>query len=488
MKATAVIAWTTLGVLLSSAAALAIPIEHTRSLPKAPVALAPAATPRDRAHVSVGDALVMDARLGHAAIGKGASGETYLFASVTGADVPGTAAPPLDLAIVIDRSGSMKGQRMENATLAATGAVDRMRDGDGIVVVSFDTEPKVVVPYTAVAPSNRASIATAIRGIRLGGDTCISCGLDEARRELDRSPRSRDRAARMLLLSDGAANAGIRDVPGLRAMAGRMRDRGLSVSTVGVDVDFDERVLGAIATESNGNHHFVAQPSALPAVFAKEFDTLAATLAREAEVVVDLAPGVEVEQVFDRAFRREGGRVVVPLGSFAAKDEKSVLVKLRIPADKEGPMAVAGVRLAYRDLRAARDAAFTGDLSLDVKAEGASGDLDPFVRARVERSTTARSLTDANDLMNAGRFDEARAQLAARGRAVAEAQAAAKPSPRTPAPVLARGFGKDLDDQTAALESATRSAEAAATAAPTSRARKEAAKDVEREVTSNPFR
>src|SRR4029079_14105162 len=84
-------------------------------------------------------------------------------------------AQPLELAIVVDRSGSMKGERIANAVAAAVGAVDRMRDGDSVVVVSFDTQAQVVVPRTVVDASTRQSITSSIRTIRLGGDTCVSC-------------------------------------------------------------------------------------------------------------------------------------------------------------------------------------------------------------------------------------------------------------------------------------------------------------------------
>src|SRR5262249_46312798 len=157
---------------------------------------------------------------------------------------------------------------------AAVEMVERMRDGDSVSVVSFDTQSTVVVPPTLTSSVTRASIETAIRSVRLGGDTCISCGLEEGMRMIDRTALGPDRVSRMILLSDGATNNGIRDIGGLRAMAGRMRDKGVSISTIGVDVDFDEKVMAAIAVESNGQHYFVANPSGLAAIFAQEFDTL----------------------------------------------------------------------------------------------------------------------------------------------------------------------------------------------------------------------
>src|SRR5690606_10936689 len=106
---------------------------------------------------------------------------------------------PMNLAIVVDKSGSMKGERIANAMNAAVAAVERMRDGDSVTVVSFDTAAEVVVPPTRIGSSNRASIESRIRSIRLGGDTCISCGLEEGARQLALTSLGPDRINRMIL-------------------------------------------------------------------------------------------------------------------------------------------------------------------------------------------------------------------------------------------------------------------------------------------------
>jgi len=466
-----------LGAMLSSAVAFAIPVQKQAPPGPPPVVAAPeiAALP----HFSAGKTLLVDARLGHASLPRGTSAETYLFASVTGIDAPSTArTPPLDLAIVVDRSGSMKGERIANAIAAAGTAIERMRDGDSVLVVTFDTAAQVVVPRTVIGGATRAEITAAVRAIRLGGDTCVSCGLEAAGRELAHGRLlGTDRVTRMLLLSDGATNHGIVDPEGLRRLAGTMRDRGSAITTIGVDVDFDERVMGTIARESNGNHYFVAQASGLPAVFNKEFDALVAS-----------AAGVVVEEVFDRPSRREGSRVLVPLGNFSAKDERSLLVKLRVPTDHDGALPVVDVKLTYRDLSAGADASFGGALGVTIKSEGADRDMDPFVQARVERSLTARTLTEANELVNAGRLDEARARLAARSADLASARAVTRHAPPRPAPARARSFGRDFDDQAAALDEAARATSGADGAPPNSGRAKAAAKDLKRLDMSDPFK
>lgn len=472
LKTTAILA--VCGVLASAAGAFAIPVSHPGSYEGAStdpsVIGADGKGSKDGkpwggapgARMTAGDTLLVDARLGHGSISKGARGETYLFASVTAADDKApAAAPPLNLAIVIDRSGSMKGERIANAMNAAVAAIERMRDGDSVSVVSFDTAAQVVVPPTRLAGGNRSSIEAAIRSIRLGGDTCISCGLDEGMQQLALTPLGGDRVNRMILLSDGATNAGVRDMGGLRSMAGRMHGRGVTISTIGVDVDFDEKIMAAIANEANGRHYFVANASGLANVFSQEFDDLLASVAKETEVAIELAPGVEVDEVFDRTFRREGNKLIVPFGTFSAKQEKTVLVKLRVPTDREGSQPVADVKLAFRDLVKKSDASCSGSLAVAVKSDGSEQkDMDPFVAARLERSRTAQTLTEANKLFESGRTEEARAKLAERKGDLAKAKsgalalATATASPFAAPPRASKPLARDFDDQSAAVAQA----------------------------------
>jgi Ca-activated chloride channel family protein len=415
-------------------------------------------------HFVDGKTLLLDGRLGHATIARdarGGSAGTFVLATITGADTSPDqpiAPPPVHLAIVVDRSGSMAGPKMSNAIAAAVGTVERMHDGDRATVVSFDTSARVLVPPTVLDASSRPGVEASIRAMRVGGDTCISCALQTATAELDASPGPRDEVKRILLISDGEATTGIRDVTGLRSLAARARDRGIGVSTIGVDLAFDQRIMAAIAQESNGRHFFVPDASALTEVFEQELGTLETAVASGAELAIEPAPGVVIDDVLDRSFRREGGRVLVPLGTFDAREEKTVLVRVHVPADADGAEPVARLGLAYRDVGRRDEGRCSGTLALDVRSDGsAQRELDPFVSARVERSRTARALTEANDLFEKGRGKDASEALARRQRELSAAGpaavAAATAMPRE-ARAFARPVDKDFDDQSAAVAQA----------------------------------
>ena len=401
------------------------------------------------ARFDAGSTLRIEGRVGHPKLSRSA-GETFLMLEVRGDNAgKATAQAPVNLALVMDRSGSMRGTRLANAVQAATTAVDRLNDGDVVSVVGFDTRTQVIVPPTTVGPGTRSRIVADIRGLTLGGDTCISCGIEEGIALLDQNP---GKVTRMIVLSDGDANNGVRDVPGFRSMAQRARDRGVAITTIGVDVDYNEKILSAIAQESNGRHYFVESDAALARIFETEAESLTSTIASGAEVAIDLAPGVELDRVFDRSFRRAGNKVMVPLGSFAQGEVKTVLMKVRLRGQGEGEAPVAGVEMTYRDLVAGTEGRCEGKLGVEITSNPSdASELDAVVAGRVQRSETAATLKQANFLFQQGRVGDARAKLEEQQRSLKDVAKKAK----TAAPASrAKDVAFDFDDQIAALESA----------------------------------
>ncbi|MRG93367.1 vWA domain-containing protein [Polyangium spumosum] len=408
-----------------------------------------ATTQTELAHFTAGSTVMIEGRMGHPKILKNPRGETFLMLEArANASDRAKASPQVNLSIVIDRSGSMKGTRLRNAVNAAIGAVERLHDGDMVSVVTFDTRTEVVVPAVVIGPSTRGSVVSSISGITLGGDTCISCGIETAMAEMSRA--SEGRISRMIVLSDGDANHGLKDVPGFRSLAQRARDRAIGISTVGVDVDYNEKILSAIAVESNGRHYFVENDSALARVFEGEAEALTQAVASGAEVDIDLAPGVELDRVFDRSFRRNGSRITVPLGTFSGGDVKTVLVKLRVPSDANGELPVASIDMHYKDLVKNEDGRCNGKLGVEVVDTNGS-DLDAVVAGRVNRSETAAALEEANRLFEQGKVAEARRRISAREQSLRDSAARAKTS--APAP-RAADVAFDFDQQLAVVQRA----------------------------------
>ena len=281
-----------------------------------------------KSEFTAGKTVLMQGRLGHPTLAASRSAETFLHLDLTaaGEDLPATAAP-LNLAIVLDRSKSMEGRRMDNAMAAARGMIGRLRTGDTVSVLAYNTRSEVLVPPTTIDERTRTNVLLGLRGIEARGNTCISCGVEDAMALLGRRTGA---VNKLLLLSDGEANAGIRDADGFRQLAERARGMNATVSSVGVDVDYNEQLLLAVAQASNGRHYFVESPGSLARIFDDELRSLLETVASQAEVEIALAPGVQMTELFDREFVRDRGRIRVPLGTFARGDNKSVLMRLRV--------------------------------------------------------------------------------------------------------------------------------------------------------------
>jgi Ca-activated chloride channel family protein len=296
----------------------------------------------------------------------------------------------------------------------------------------------------------------ALRSIAAQGHTCVSCGIETGLLTMGTRPG----VSRMLLLSDGEANAGIRDEAGFRRLAEQARARDVAISSIGVDVDYNERVMFAVAQASNGRHYFVENEAGLPRIFDEELDSLVRTVANRAEVELELAPGVQLLEVMDRGFTRDGNRIFVPFGAFAQGDTKTLLVRLRVPRGQAGERAVAEVRMRYDDLVTARPGDCEGSLVAALTDDArAVSPLDALVESRLARSETAAALQRANELFAEGdvagaqrTLDTSRGRIRERRSEVADkADPAAQPR-----------LDQDFERQLQTLEQAERGFSAAA--------------------------
>jgi Ca-activated chloride channel family protein len=424
----------------------------------AAAATATTAPPRATAQFSAGDTLAVAARLGHARLAADREHETFVLVDVEAeADAQGTA--PVSLAIVLDRSGSMRGKRLANAMNAARQMIGRLRDGDTVSVVAYSESASVIVPPTALDRRTREEIAIEMRGIEASGRTCISCGIERAMALLAERPGA---VSRMLLLSDGEANVGLRDVDDFRLQAARARASEVAISSIGVDVDYNERVLFAIAKGSNGRHYFVESPSGLPRIFDEEVQTLVRTVAGNARAEIELAAGVEPISVVDRAFVREGDRVEVPLGAFAPAQHKTVLLRVRVPRSELGERPIATVRVRWEDFARTGTGQAAGELVASV-TERHTDELDPLVEDRIARAETVSGLFSANALFASGDVDGALREIRDVRSRVSRRKAAA--TPRL-AGERQQAVSRDFDDQLRVLDEAGSSFDSAVRAEP----------------------
>lgn len=254
---------------------------------------------------------------------------------------------PLHVALVLDRSGSMAGEKLEATKACAAHLVCRLRPDDELAVVAFDDQVTLVAPLAGVDPDR---LSAAIDGIWAGGSTNLSGGWLKGLEELGRATGDGPRA--VVLLTDGQANVGVVEPARLVAMTSGARGTGAFTSTIGFGDGFDEDLLSDMADAGGGNAHFAAGPEDAPAIFAEEFDGLASTVAQNVSVEVGPGPDVEVLAVLnDHPATPVPGGLQLALGDAWGGDHRRIVLRLGIPAVAElGPRKVADVCIRWTDV------------------------------------------------------------------------------------------------------------------------------------------
>lgn len=343
------------------------------------------------------------------------TGPGDLFLSIDlGADrVAGGPRAPVDLAIVIDRSGSMAGEKLEAARQAARAIVARLGDGDRAALVQYDDRAELLAALAPLDAEARASIDRALAAMTPGGGTNLHAGMALGQEQLA-ADAGRERLARVVLLSDGQANQGIVDPATLARIAADAADRGVRTTTVGVGLDYNEDLMEALAESGRGRYHYVRDAASLEAVFADELRALETTAATAAALELEPAcAGVEVETVFGHESRREGDRVIVPLADLYGGDRRRVVVKLRVPTGAAGHADLLRVRFRALDARTHRPAEAAVALGVEVSADAVAvqASVDREVMAHVLKTEGAAAVRAATEAFARGDRDGARALL-----------------------------------------------------------------------------
>lgn len=238
---------------------------------------------------------------------------TDLLVRVTAPTLPQSETPPLDLVLAIDTSGSMGGQPIELARDAALQVVHQ-RGRAHLGLVTFSSEARVAAPLQSWGSED--PLHSALRHLRAGGSTALHAGWSLARDLLTAPVEAREsvrqvphRLQRVLLLTDGRANIGLRHPNELAAEFRRGLAQGVSTSTVGLGRHYDEQLLETLASEGDGTYHYAETPQDLEGLFLAELDSLKTTFGRLVSLGIE---GVEVLDVLNDLPRLPNGRLALP--------------------------------------------------------------------------------------------------------------------------------------------------------------------------------
>jgi Ca-activated chloride channel family protein len=322
----------------------------------------------------------------------------------------GVERAPLKLALVLDRSGSMAGTKLEVAKRCAAWLLGRLHATDEIALVAYDDHVRLLAPLAPVDGRARAAVGR----IGPGGSTNLSGGWLKGFEALQAA--NGNGVHKVLLLSDGLANVGVTDSVSLAALASKAREEGIGTTTIGFGTDFDEELMTAIADAGGGAAHFAETPDAAPAIFAQELKGLTQVVAQNVSLEIRPHAAVEVLGVLNEYPLVEvAGGVQVELGDAFSGERRRVVLALHLPhLAALGPVTVAELVLRYVSVG---DEIAQHEVTIPVVAnvvsaqEAASAVPDADVREEVLILRAAKAREDAIRLADEGDFGGAQAML-----------------------------------------------------------------------------
>ena len=323
-------------------------------------------------------------------------------------DVPRT---PANVAIVLDKSGSMQGEKIARARDAANLAISKLGRDDIAAIVSYDNVVRVDMPATRV--SDKDEFRRRINAIAANGNTALFAGVSKGAHEV-RKFLDPNRVNRVILLSDGLANVGPSSPYELGQLGAALARENISVSTIGLGLGYNEDLMTQLAGMSDGNHAFAENADDLARIFTAEFGDVLSVIAQDVQIRIRCADGVRPLRVLGRESTIDGQDVIVNLHQIYGQQEKFVVLEIEVAAAEANEQRdLAWVDVGYQNtitrqadqLRGSVSVAFSG--SATAVKESADDEVMTDTVSQIANEMSKRAL----ELRDEGRVEEAQQQL-----------------------------------------------------------------------------
>ncbi|MFZ9858300.1 MAG: vWA domain-containing protein [Roseiflexaceae bacterium] len=235
---------------------------------------------------------------------------------------------PLNIGLVIDRSGSMGQVPMEHAKAAAIQVIEKLQVTDYCTVVIFDTHVDVLADGMSMTSANKQLIIERIRAVHSRGGTDLHAGWSTC---VERQLRIRQQelVGRVFLLSDGHANAGITDEVVLGKTAAEYHQQGISTTTFGIGNGYNEMLMGTLASNGEGNTYYISETRHIEECFSQELSQLFTAAIRKTQMHIDTPVGYAVTVVGDRPLTRNNNRMSINFGTLMSEEQRYIYLHIK---------------------------------------------------------------------------------------------------------------------------------------------------------------
>lgn len=354
------------------------------------------------------------AALSHPYILSGERQTVYLKIGLRGTKPPELDNLPraaINLALVLDKSGSMSGQKIEDVKQAAKMMIDRLQPMDTLSVVTYDNTANILLPASRL--ENPELIKQQIDTITAFGGTALYDGVMNGAQQI-RSYISDHQINRVILLSDGLANEGPQAPHELGQVGQNLIREGISVSTIGIGTGYNEDLMSTLAAKSDGFHRFLENTEDLYETLDWEVGKMSSVVASNVQVMMNFPFGVRPLSV-GREGTINGQDVSVNMNQVYAEHEIYVLTELEITPDFSGNLEalIANIGVNYHDIYNKKDTGIGETVKANVTSDRtlANANLNRDVLIAVNEQNAAAIQKTAIDLRDQGKVNDAKALL-----------------------------------------------------------------------------
>lgn len=340
--------------------------------------------PGKTAMVGVMKALNMDCIAGNRyAVSNAASREHVLVQLSSMPNVMGRRTP-LNLALVIDRSGSMEGDPLDYVKRACSYVVDLMEPNDILSIVTFEEQVEVLVPARRVV--NKNLLKEHINRLQSGNTTNLYDGLVVGCSQVA-SVMADGYVNRVMVLTDGEPTAGIKDFQSIVGQVAEQKSRGITVTALGFGQEYNEELMAGIARRSGGNYYYISKPELIPEVFRRELESLMTITARNMKLRLNLSKWVQLRQVYGRTPVMSDPRCMeIPLVDLERGTAMSVLCEFDFLPRTPGIYRVAKADLSYDDAVSGRMETISCDVEIEFTTDRSlvAANVNPVIQQELE--------------------------------------------------------------------------------------------------------